>query len=55
MRATIVRGERVAVQRLAFSRSPAEENVIERESLVATSVCQNRPGRAVGLERGVGP
>ncbi len=43
----------VAVQRLAFSRSPAEESLIERDDLVVASNYQNRPGRAVGLERAV--
>ena len=45
----------VAVQRLAFSRSPARANAIDRERLVAASDSQNRSDRAVGLERGVGP
>jgi hypothetical protein len=51
---SLVSGGWVAVQRPSFSRSPAEEGVIERESHVATSSCQNRPGRAVGLEAIVG-
>lgn len=42
-----------APQRLTFSRSPAEEGVIERESIVANSRRQNRSGRAVELERDV--
>jgi len=41
--------------RLAFSRSLAKESAIEREDVVAASISQNRPGKAVGLQRGVRP
>jgi hypothetical protein len=43
--------EEQAAERLAFSHSLAKGSAIEREDVVAASISQNRPGKAVGLQR----
>jgi hypothetical protein len=44
-----------ATQRVAFSRGLAENDVLERDDSKHTADSQHRRGKAVGLERGVGP